>query len=288
MQIPEEGQHWRLLARSAWRVAKGNLEKAVTVFNTLCGEHRHDHPSRFVQRWGPSKNTQNAPGQGRKPLISQDKAKKLAAVYKRGFTTVGQHRGFRGVPHAKQKRRKTFASIVQQCGKPCDRTVRSAMRHADPNLVMVRQVAKKQLTERNKKQRKRAADHNLRAGIKRLRATTWLDELDMVSQLPSTKVAGDKRKRDTIVEDPFQAKKFRDRPHVHALLAVNYAVGPLHIEFLTGTSGGVGKDYRVTCDAVCRFAIGQWLVYIMKGCPSCCVHLSTASMKYVSKSAMSM
>jgi hypothetical protein len=71
----------------------------------------------------------------------------------------------------------------------------------------------------------------------------------MTAGLNSAQVAGDKRQGDKIIKDRFQAKKFRNRPTIHVLIAVNYAKGPLYHRFLTGTTGGVGKNYTVSWHA---------------------------------------
>ncbi len=212
---------------------------------TWCEGNCPDHPRRFLQRWGPRAHARNKAGQGRHHKIPDAQAKQLAAIYKRGFTTCGERRGFRSIAHAK-RRSKAFAAIVDKCGNPTNETILNSIKRVDPNFKQVRQTAKKTLTDDNMKQRRRASDTNVRQGIQRLHAVTFVDEFSITAGLPDTMVAGDRRKGDTVIHDKFQTKKHKSRPTVHAIIAVNYAKGPLYIEWLTGTTGGVGKTYMVS------------------------------------------
>jgi hypothetical protein len=243
-------------------VAKGDEAKALQLFDTWCDGDKVDHPKRFMQRWVPQPNLRNKAGQGRTPKITQQDAKRLATIYKRGFVTAGEKRGFRSIAHAKKKS-KEFATIISRCQNPTDETVRNAIKKHDPNFAKVRQTAKKTLTDDNKKKRRQAADKNIRRGMQRLRAVTFIDEFSLTAELPNTKVAGDRRKGDIVINDRFQTKKHHNRPTVCAIIAVNYAKGPLYIEWLTGTTGGVGKTYTVSCQLGCLWLRGQLWEYVI-------------------------
>lgn len=249
MPPPVEANHWRLFAQHAWRATGGNIDRAMAWFKEHSSGNVPPQLKRFIETWGPRDAISNAPGQGRKRKIPNELGKQLAKVYKRGFVRGGNELGFTSVRHAKQKRKRKFADIIETCGNPTDRTVRAAIKRADPFVTKVRQTAKTQLPDKVKKQRRRVADANLRRGSTRLHAVTWVDEITKTATYPSRRVAGDKRKGERVIDDPFAAMRANKRPKVHALLAVNYAVGPLHCEFLTGTTGGVKKKYmvRVCC-----------------------------------------
>lgn len=273
---------WRTLAQTAYNIARGDEAKALQLFDTWCDGEKPDHPRRFMQRWGPRNSTTNQPGQGCYRKISKQNAKRLATIYKRGFNTCGEHRGFRSVAHAKEKS-KEFAAILEKCQQPSNKTVLRAIKNADPNFQKVRQTAKKALSDANKEQRRKASDNNLRKGVQRLQAVTFMDEFSLTAGLPNTAVAGDKRKGDFVIKDQFQSKKYRDRPTLHALIAVNYAQGPLYLRWLTGTTGGVGRVYTVSCHAGCLPIIGQLSEYIIKRCSGCCTHICIASLRYCSR-----
>ncbi len=226
-------------------------------------------------------------GQGRRSKIPDAQAKKLATIYKRGFTTGGEQRGFRSIAHAKKKS-KAFAAIVEKCGNPTDETILNSIKRVDANYKKFKQAVRKTLADVNKNQRRRAADTNTRKGIQRLRAVTFLDEFSITAGLPNTKVAGDKRKGDFVVHDGFQAKKHKNRPTINAIIAVNYAEGPLYIEWLTGTTGGVAKTYKVSSQPGCLLPIGQLCEYLIKRHSGRCKQISTACSKWCSKSDMSL
>lgn len=269
MRPPKDQHEIRTLARLAMKKANNDEDKAYKLFTAWCGEDKPSHAKDVLRRWGYRDNTKNKPGQGRPHKISHATAKKLAKTYKKGFTTCGEQRGFRSVAHAKKKSKKAFANVLKQCHNPTDKTVRKAMKAADPNLGKVRQCPRKELSESNQKLRRKISDTNLRRGIQRLHAVTFMDEFAMTAELSNTMVAGDKRKGDKIIKDRFQVRKFKDRPKIHVLIAVNYAKGPLYHRFLTGTTGGVGKTYKVSCHAGCLLHIGQLREYITNGLPLC-------------------
>lgn len=265
----------RTLARTAYKIAKGDEAKALQLFDTWCDGDKVDHPKRFMQRWGPQTSLKNRAGQGRQPKISQKDAKRLAAIYKKGFVTAGEQRGFRSIAHAKKKS-KQFAAIIASCQNPTDETVLKTIKKADPNFAKVRQTPKKTLTDANKKQRRQAADTNLRRGRHRLHAVTFIDEFSFTAALPNTKVAGDRRKGDRVINDKFQSKKHQNRPTICAVIAVNYAKGPLYIQWLTGTTGGVEKTYTVCNQPWCLFESGQLCEYLISRCVGCSKQNCTA------------
>lgn len=266
----------RTLARTAFKLAKGDEAKALQLFDTWCDGDKVDHPKRFMQRWGPQQSIKNKAGQGRQPKLSQQDAKRLATIYKRGFVTAGETHGFRSIDHAKKKS-KEFAAIIAKCQNPTDETVHNTIKKIDPNYAKVRQTAKKTLTEANKRERRQVADKNMRRGIHRLHAVTFMDEFSLTAQLSNTKVAGDKRKGDVIVNDRFQGKKHQNKPTICAIIAVNYAKGPLYIEWLTGTTGGVEKPYTVSSQPGCLWESGQLCEYLINLCVGCSKQNCTAS-----------
>jgi hypothetical protein len=136
----------RRLAQLAWKTGAGDEAKAYQCFVTWCGKDKPCHARDLLRRWGPRESTKNKQGQGRPRKIPRVDAKKLAKVYKRGFTTCGQQRGFRSVSHAKIRSKKAFAGVLQRCHNPTDETVRNAIKDADPNIGMVQQCPKKELS----------------------------------------------------------------------------------------------------------------------------------------------
>lgn len=261
-QKSEQFAEWRTLAHTAYKLAKGDEDKALQLFDTWCDGNKPDHPRRFMRTFGPRTSTKNKAGQGRKPKIPKAEAKKLARIYKQGFKTCGEQRGFRSIAHAKKKST-AFAEILKKCHNPTDETVLSAIKNADPNFKKVRQTAKTTLTGANMSMRRKACDANLRRGVQRLHAVTFMDEFSFTANLPNTMVAGDKRKGDKVVKDRFKTKAHKHRPTVHALIAVNYVKGPIYIDWLTGTSGGVGKVYLVSNQPGCLLQNGHLCEYLM-------------------------
>lgn len=234
----------RQLAHHAWHACDGDLDSAIVLFKTLCKGDVPPQVKRFVLTWGPRESAKNKPGQGRQCKIQNDVAKKLANMYKSGFNTRAGDRGYTSVDHAKRMS-STFAQLIADAGNPSNKTVMRAMRRVDKNLGKVRQCAKKQLSPQNKSYRRKVAGILKRIGKKQLHAVTWVDEVSKWVKLPDRLVAGDKRKGDRIVDDYFASKNKKQQIKISALLAVNYAVGPLYCKLLTGTTGGIGTDYQV-------------------------------------------
>lgn len=243
MPQPATMNDHRTLARVAWRHANGDLKVATNRFKELCGGNVPLHPKRFVSTWGPRQANGIATGRGRGRKITDSQATELAGIYVGGFKTCGQQRGYTSVKHAK-RRSKKFAATVEACGNPNDRTVLRAMERADPELTKVKQTPKKRLTEANKVFRIKVARKNLRMGP-RLKAVTWLDETHKYIQLKQVRVAGRRSKGDVVISDQFASKSKQQQVKIYALLAVNYAKGPLYCKILTGTSG-VERTYKVT------------------------------------------
>lgn len=234
----------RQLAHHAWNACDGDLDPAIALFKTLCKGNVPPQVRRFVLTWGPRNSAKNKPGQGRHCRIPNDVAKKMASLYKAGFKTSAGARGYTSVNHAKRMS-SVFAQLIVDAGNPSNKTVMRAMRRVDKNLGKVRQCAKKQLSPQNKAYRRKVAGILKRVGKKQLHAVTWIDEVNKWVKLPDRLVAGDTRKGDRIVNDYFTARNKNQQIKISALLAVNYAVGPLHCQLLTGTTGGIGKDYQV-------------------------------------------
>ncbi len=238
------GKELRILARQVWHACEGDLDRATASFKGLCKDKVPTQVKRFVLTWGQRDEVENKPGQGRVSIISHDTAKKLANLYMAGFKTSSGMRGYTSIDHAKRMSN-TFAQLIADAGTPSNKTIMRAMRKANKNLGKVRQSAKKQLSPENKSYRRKVAGNLKRMGKKRLHAVTWVDEVSKWVKLPDRLVAGDKRKGDRVINDYFAARNKKRQIKVCAVLAVNYAIGPLHCKLLTGTTGGIDKEYQV-------------------------------------------
>lgn len=244
----------RAAAGLAWLTAKGVLATAIASFLTTlerAGLEAPTNPRQFVARWGPrvaddDNYAGNAGLAGRPGLVSRQHAER-AYQGALSWETAGQPRPYPTLD-ALATDCEPWAEVMRETGA-CERTVLRAVQREHPAFGCATLRPRPKLTQPNQDARMAAAVAGLDLTARELELTVFIDAKTFYAEAP----AGQRGYVDTSVDRTYPAlKAVRHQGRgmkVCVYGAVNALLGPVLLEFVTGTAGlpggFKGKVYKV-------------------------------------------
>lgn len=232
------------MMQSCWLLFALVEKAAVQQFVNHFGYCPVAKPYEFLRCWKNRETSCAAARSGRPPIVAPKAAERCARRFMAGWADQwGRVRGFKGVTHAISKS-PTFAELAAAAGGTPP-VLLAAMKRACPEVGKVTQRLKPVLTAKQIAERRAAARLMRYKPRYVLKSTEWLDEAGWGMSRLCTRVYGDTRKGELLVEDNRAPRKKEDYTLLHFAVSVNWTKGPHSLVFLSGTRGLSKEQYEV-------------------------------------------
>jgi DNA-binding phage protein len=259
----------RAAAVWAWKTAKWELEKegkevdnkSRKLMRRACGLFKErwqgqlPRPvARFVRRWGqweespdnPERSISDRPGKGKKTHLTDEAAKRAAAIMMEGYVENGQREGYSSVSDA-LARSPELAAIAKDAKVKAPTLWRHLKKRE--NLRCRWAYPKQPLSPEQMQQRRAVVQKLLAMGgpelLDYLKRTFWIDSKHMRVTATRRRVIGRKgvavRYRNHALAG---REKNKDKKWINFYVVVNWFVGPVLYAEVTGTTG-LARAYKV-------------------------------------------
>lgn len=237
---------------------KGNKKKAIPLFKRQCKMNKYDYPAKpgkFLKKWYQRFKTEGSvkrhPSPGRKPKISMVEAKQAAQWFKEGckIQPYKNPTGFQPKPvhvyHSSiEKAVLRDARLAALCEKYdiSARTLFANILRADPNVVHRTIYHRLGFTKKQVKDRREQATRLFSLYCRHptlLDRTIWVDCATIIVKHPHTaahKVYCDAHDENVRAVITHTSVNKNEPVYTRFWCAVNAILGPVHIEFTTGTT----------------------------------------------------